>query len=76
MSLAECYGNVIQLAKTLSMPGVMSTVPPGAPVLVTGEIGYIASHTARQLLEDGYRVRGTVREEGKADWLYELFEGS
>lgn len=37
-------------------------------ILVTGVSGYIASHVAKLLLEDGYRVRGTVRDlsdEGK-----------
>lgn len=30
-------------------------------VLVTGASGYIATHIVKQLLEHGYRVRGTVR---------------
>ena len=30
-------------------------------VLVTGASGYIATHIVKQLLELGYRVRGTVR---------------
>lgn len=30
-------------------------------VLVTGASGYIATHIVKQLLEAGYRVRGTVR---------------
>ncbi|KAK0405651.1 hypothetical protein QR680_018113 [Steinernema hermaphroditum] len=30
-------------------------------VLVTGASGYVALHCVRQLLEDGYAVRGTVR---------------
>ncbi|KJH53116.1 NAD dependent epimerase/dehydratase family protein [Dictyocaulus viviparus] len=30
-------------------------------VLVTGASGYIASHCVKLLLDDGYRVRGTVR---------------
>jgi nucleoside-diphosphate-sugar epimerase len=30
-------------------------------ILVTGASGYIASHIVKQLLEKGYRVRGTVR---------------
>ena len=31
------------------------------PVLVTGASGYVASWIIRYLLEDGYTVRGTVR---------------
>ena len=33
-----------------------------APVLVTGANGFIGSQIIRQLLEAGYRVRGTVRD--------------
>ncbi|MGH8871195.1 MAG: SDR family oxidoreductase [Acidimicrobiia bacterium] len=36
-----------------------------APVLVTGASGFVASHIVRQFLEDGYRVRGTVRNPDK-----------
>ncbi|HWL49190.1 MAG TPA: NAD-dependent epimerase/dehydratase family protein, partial [Acidimicrobiia bacterium] len=36
-----------------------------APVLVTGASGFIASHIVQQLLEGGYRVRGTVRDPDK-----------
>jgi dihydroflavonol-4-reductase len=31
------------------------------PVLVTGATGFIATYTVKQLLEHGYKVRGTVR---------------
>lgn len=34
-------------------------------VLVTGISGFIAKHVALQLLEAGYRVRGSVRSQGK-----------
>ena len=33
-------------------------------VLVTGASGYIASHCVKEMLENGYRVRGTVRSLG------------
>jgi len=35
------------------------------PVLVTGASGFIASQIVKQLLESGYRVRGTVRDPAK-----------
>jgi len=40
----------------------MSTPKKGGLVCVTGAAGYIASHLVKQLLERGYRVRGTVRD--------------
>jgi nucleoside-diphosphate-sugar epimerase len=46
----------------------------GALVLVTGANGYIALHLVRELLEKGYRVRGTVRSEAKAVHLRKTFE--
>jgi dihydroflavonol-4-reductase len=39
----------------------MATDEPRPLVLVTGASGYIAGHCIRELLEHGYRVRGTVR---------------
>ena len=39
----------------------MSAASNSALVLVTGASGYLASHIVHQLLEKGYRVRGTVR---------------
>ena len=44
-------------------------------VLVTGASGYIATHIVQQLLQAGYRVRGTVRSlknEEKVKPIYEL----
>lgn len=55
----------------------MSTIPAipkESLVLVTGVNGYIASHVAEQLLEHGYRVRGTVRDAYKADYMHALFD--
>ena len=34
-------------------------------VLVTGESGYIALHCVSELLNKGYKVKGTVRSESK-----------
>ena len=39
----------------------------GDLVLVTGANGYIAAHVVQQLLESGYRVRGTVRNPNDAE---------
>lgn len=46
-------------------------------VLVTGASGYIATHIVKQLLELGYKVRGTVRslkDEKKVAPLRKLVE--
>ncbi len=40
-----------------------------ALVTVTGASGFIALHTIRQLLEQGYAVRGTVRDPGRVERL-------
>src|SRR5580765_4206043 len=45
------------------------------PVCVTGASGFIAAHIVRELLERGYRVRGTVRslrQPGKYTFLTQL----
>ena len=44
-------------------------IPKDSTVLVTGLTGYIASHVAKQLFANGYKVRGTVRDLSKAAWL-------
>jgi len=42
-------------------------------VCITGASGFIASHAIKQLLEKGYKVRGTVRgDAGKYPYLTEL----
>ncbi|OBI05692.1 diaminohydroxyphosphoribosylaminopyrimidine deaminase [Mycolicibacter heraklionensis] len=50
----------------------MTTIDPGAPVLVTGGSGYIASWIVRYLLEDGHVVRATVRDPDKPQGLEHL----
>ncbi|KAL4879882.1 NAD dependent epimerase/dehydratase [Aspergillus karnatakaensis] len=47
-------------------------LPTDATVLVTGANGFIASHTVDKLLEQGYKVRGTVRN--PKPWLNQFFE--
>lgn len=43
-------------------------------MLVTGVNGYIASHTADQLLALGYKIRGTVRDHVRTLWVQSLFD--
>lgn len=47
-------------------------LPVGSLILVTGANGYIGSHIVNILLQEGYNVRGTVRD--KKPWLDALFE--
>lgn len=61
--------------KSTNMPATFDTViPKGSWVLVTGVNGYVASHTADQLLQHGYKVRGTVRNTTKNQWIKDLFD--
>jgi uncharacterized protein YbjT (DUF2867 family) len=47
-------------------------LPVGSLILVTGANGYIGSHITNILLQEGYNVRGTVRD--KKPWLDTLFK--
>ncbi|KAF4495700.1 Aldehyde reductase 2 [Fusarium agapanthi] len=51
------------------MSSPTTAIPTGSWVLVTGATGFVASHVSRQLLQRGYKVRGTVRDQTKAQWL-------
>jgi nucleoside-diphosphate-sugar epimerase len=51
-----------------------SAIPKNSIVLVTGVNGCIGSHVADQLLEAGYKVRGTTRDIKKAEGLKNLWE--
>lgn len=53
---------------------MVPAIPKDSVVLVTGVNGYIGSHIADQLLEAGYRVRGTTRQVSKAQGLSALWE--
>jgi nucleoside-diphosphate-sugar epimerase len=50
-------------------------IPKDSFVLVTGVNGYIASHVADQLMEAGYRVRGTTRNLSKVEALSAFWDG-
>lgn len=54
------------------LSGVTVQIDATKPVLVTGASGYVASWIIRYLLEDGYTVRGTVRDPEKASGLEHL----
>ncbi|KAI1448582.1 NAD(P)-binding protein [Annulohypoxylon stygium] len=49
-------------------------IEPGSLVLVTGANGFIAGHIVDQILQHGYRVRGTVRDVSRDQWLTGHFE--
>lgn len=53
----------------------MSTITKGDLVLVSGASGFIASHTVKEFLNQGFRVRGTVRSKEKGEYLKNLFQG-
>lgn len=42
-------------------------------VLISGANGFIANHIVKQLLEQDYKVIGTVRSQAKADHMLKLF---
>ncbi|KAM0748085.1 NAD(P)-binding protein [Meredithblackwellia eburnea MCA 4105] len=53
------------------MPG---SIPANAFVLLTGASGFLAAHVGQQLLERGYKVRGTVRSKEKGEYLDNLYK--
>jgi len=60
---------LISLSSATTMSSPPTAIPTGSWVLVTGATGFVASHVTRQLLQRGYKVRGTVRDQSKAQWL-------
>jgi len=51
----------------------MNKSPASQSVLVTGASGFIAMHCILKLLENGYRVRGTLRSLARETQLREIF---
>ncbi|KAG8928104.1 methylglyoxal reductase (NADPH-dependent) gre2 [Tulasnella sp. 419] len=51
----------------------MPSISAPSKVLVTGANGFIGSHITKALLERGFSVRGTVRDENKGEALLKLF---
>ncbi|KAF8342424.1 D-lactaldehyde dehydrogenase [Amanita rubescens] len=52
----------------------MPVVAPGSKILVSGANGFIAVWLVRNLLEQGYSVRGTVRSKEKSAFLVDMFK--
>lgn len=50
-----------------------SAIPHGSWVLVTGANSLVGSNVADRLLSRGYRVRGTVRNAQRHQWIGDLF---
>lgn len=57
----------------ISWNPVMPAIQPPTKVLVTGANGFIASWVVRDLLEQGYFVKGTVRSVEKGEYLKNYF---
>ncbi|KAL4884466.1 hypothetical protein BJY04DRAFT_8994 [Aspergillus karnatakaensis] len=53
------------------MSSPTTSIPTGSRVLVTGASGFLASHVCLQLLQRGFKVRGTVRDPAQSPWLLE-----
>lgn len=49
-------------------------LPKGSLILVTGINGFAASHVANELLQRGYRVRGTARNEQKGSYMSDMYQ--
>lgn len=51
------------------MADLPTSIPKGSKILITGIAGFLAGHIAKQLLERGFKVRGTVRDPSTAKWV-------
>jgi nucleoside-diphosphate-sugar epimerase len=47
----------------------MSSLNSKPLVLLTGPNGFVGAHVLDRLLSEGYKVRGTVRSQAKADFF-------
>lgn len=59
---------------TIMFQSTQPAIAPGAIILVTGVSGFVGSHVADQLLDAGYKVRGTTRDATKNSWIAALFD--
>lgn len=51
-------------------------IPQGSLILVTGTTGYIGANIVQEALDAGFKVRGTVRSQDKADKSKKLFHNN
>jgi nucleoside-diphosphate-sugar epimerase len=51
----------------------MPIVAPKSTILLTGASGFVAAHLGQQLLQRGFKVRGTVRSAAKGQFLVDLY---
>jgi nucleoside-diphosphate-sugar epimerase len=58
------------------MEGPMPEDHANTTVLVTGASGFVGLHCLLQLLQQGYRVRGTVRSQARANEVREAMEAN
>ena len=63
------YNQVNQARQSLDQPAL----PKDSLILVTGANSWQGMHVVDQLLDRGYRVRGTVRDAEKAIWTSKYF---
>ena len=67
------YRLLAQRIPTRTLLANMAAVHPGALVLITGVNGHVASTIALRMLEEGYKVRGTVRKLARAAYVRKEF---
>lgn len=59
----------------MTIPGIKNpAIPYGSTIVVTGCSGFIGSHVADQVINAGYKVRGTSRDANKNKWLKDYFD--
>jgi nucleoside-diphosphate-sugar epimerase len=51
----------------------MSSLNSKPLVLLTGPNGFVGAHVLDRLLSEGYKVRGTVRSQAKADFFQKKY---
>ena len=63
------HQTVSENKQLLAMSDLPIAIPKGSKILITGIAGFLAGHIAKQLLDRGFKVRGTVRDTSAAKWV-------